>query len=162
MTDESIEVELSSERGHCHSCPWSLIHDEEFQLEARTYMYIRQNAYVKGEPNLTVDMFVEWVASKLNTKVHKVTVRRWLHELGFSCVHHQKGVYFDGHDRADVVAYRNTFLANMDTLDKRSIMFDGNIPELRGAQPLIRVVHDASTFHANCDQSYFGEMRAQT
>ena len=153
VTDESIEDELSSERGHCHSCPWSLIHDEEFQLEARTY--IRQNAYVKGEPNLTVDMFVEWIASKFNTKVHKETARRWLHELGFSRVHHQKGVYFDGHDRADVVAYRNTFLANMDTLDKRSIMFDGNIPELRGAQPLIRVVHDESTFHANCDQSYF-------
>ena len=40
----------------------------------------------------------------------------------------------------------------MDTLDKRFTMFDGNIPELRGAQPL---VHDESTFHANCDQSYF-------
>ena len=160
MTDESIEDELSSEQSHCHSCPWSLIHDEEFQLEARTY--IHQNAYVKGEPNLTADMFGEWVVSKFNTKAHKETARRWLHELGFSCVHHQKGVYFDGHDRADIVAYRNIFLANMDTLDKRSIMFDGNIPKLRGAQPLIRVVQMKVCFMPTVTNPTFGEMRTQT
>ena len=34
-------------------------------------------------------------------------------------------------------------------------MFDVNIPELREAQPLIQVVHDESTLHASCDQSYF-------
>ena len=153
VNDECIEDELSSERGHSHSSPSSLIHDEQFQLEARTY--IRQNAYVKGEPNLTVDKFMEWVASTYKTTIHKETARRWFHELGFSRVHHQKGVYFDGHDRSDVVAYRNSFLADMEALDKRSITFDGNIPELAGEKPLIRVVHDESTFHANCDQSYF-------
>ena len=154
VTDESVEEELVSERGHSHSCPTSLIHDEGFRLEARTY--IRQNAYIKGEPNLTLDVFVKWVASKYNTQIHKETARRWVHELGFARVHHQKGVYFDGHDREDVVCYRNAFLASMEMFDKRSITFDGNLPDLvNGEKPLIRVVHDESTFHSNCDQTYF-------
>ena len=42
--------------------------------------------------------------------------------------------------------YRNSFLANMEALYKRSITFDENIPELAGEKPLIRVVHDESTF----------------
>lgn len=58
-------------------------------------------------------------------------------------------------EQANVVAYRNT-LANMEILDKKSITYDGNVPELlNGEKPLIRVVHDESTFHANSDQSYF-------
>ena len=154
VTDESVEEEFVSERGHSHSCSTSLIHDEGFRLEARTY--IRQNAYIKGEPNLTLDVFVKWVASKYNTQIHKETARRWVHELGFARVHHQKGVYFDGHDREDVVCYRNAFLASMEMFDKRSITFDGNLPDLvNGEKPLIRVVHDESTFHSNCDQTYF-------
>ena len=52
VTDELIEDQLSSERGHRHTCPSSLIHDENFQLAARSY--VRENAYIKGEQNLTV------------------------------------------------------------------------------------------------------------
>ena len=44
----------------------------------------------------------------------------------------------------------------MKELDKRTITFNGSVPHLQeGQRPLIRVVHDESTFHANCDQSYF-------
>ena len=153
VNNETIESELSSERGLCHSCPSSLIHDEGFQMAARTY--VRENAYVKGEPNLTVGNFSEWVEGTYSKKVHHETARRWLHELGFNRVHHQKGVYFDGHDRTDVVADRKAFLELMKELDTKSILYDDKIPELNGERPLIRVVHDESTFHANCDQTYF-------
>ena len=70
-------------------------------------------------------------------KVYQETARRWLHELGFSRVHHQKGVYFDGHDRSDVVADRLKFLAIMEEFDNKSISFNGNIPELNGEKPLV-------------------------
>lgn len=153
ITDELIEDQLSSERGHKQTCPSSLIHDEAFQLAARSY--VRENSYIKGQPNLTVAKFASWIEEEYNAKVHTETARRWLHHLGFAQVHHQKGVYFDGHDRSDVVQYRNDFLATMQELDKKSITYDGVIPELEGELPLIRVVHDESTFHANCDQSYF-------
>ena len=153
VTDEDIEEELSSERGHSHSSPSSLIHNEAFQLAARSF--VREHAYIKGEPNLTVCKFAKWVNTTYSTNVHPETARRWLYKLGFSRVHHQKGLYFDGHDRSDV-QYRNHFLATVKELDKRTITFNGSVPHLQeGQRPLIRVVHNESTFHANCDQSYF-------
>ena len=116
---------------------------------------MREHAYIKGEPNLTICKFAEWVNTTYSTNVHPETTRKWLYELGFSRVHHQKGVYFDGHDRSDV-QYRNQFLATMKELDKRTITFNGSVLDLQeGQRPLIRVVHDESTFHTHCDQSYF-------
>ena len=153
VTDELIEDQLSSERGHGHTSPSSLIHDEDFRLAARAY--VRENAYIKGEPNLTVAKFATWIETTYNAKLHTETARRWLYDLGFTRVHHQKGVYFDGHDRSDVVEYRTNFLATMAELDKKSITYEGNVPELEDELPLIRVVHDESTFHANSDQTYF-------
>ena len=56
----------------------------------------------------------------------------------------------------DVVQYRNDFLTKMEELDKKSISYNGEVPELENNElPLIRVVHHESTFNANCDQSYF-------
>ena len=154
VTDEVIEQELSSECGRGHSSPSSLIHDEGFCLSARKY--VREHSYIKGEPNLTILQFTEWVKATYDIGIHPETSRRWLHELGFSRVHHQKGVYFDGHDRQDVMEYRINFLARKAGYDERSITFDGIVPQLQdGERPLIRVVHDESTFNANCDQSYF-------
>jgi len=46
----------------------------------------------KGELNLTCKMFAEWLDKEYNTKIHEEMARRWLSELGFSRVHHQKGV----------------------------------------------------------------------
>jgi len=41
------------------------------------------------------------------------------------------------------------------TWTKKSLTCDNTTPELVvGEKPLIRVVHDESTFYANCDQSY--------
>ena len=125
IIDELIEEQLSSERGHSHTSPSSLIHNEDFRLAARTY--VRENAYVKGEPNLTVEKFAAWIDTSYNAKVHAETACRWLYDLGFARVHHQKGVYFDGHDRSDVVQYRNDFLATMEELDKKSITYSGRI-----------------------------------
>ena len=64
-------------------------------------------------------------------------------------------MYFDGHDRDDVVQYRRDFLLKLEELDEKSINCDGNIPQLQdGEKPYIRVVHDESTFYANCDQTF--------
>ena len=101
-------------------------------------------------------MFTEWVQAEHATCISEATARRWLSKLGFSHVHHQKGVYFDEHERNDVVDYRNEFLQTMNELDKISITCDGNTPELNnGEKPLICVVHDECTYYANSDQTYF-------
>ena len=153
-TDECLTNRLSSGRGQHDSHAVCLLNDEGFQLAARTF--VRNHACRKGQPNLTSIDFTVWIESEYNTTIHERTARRWLTKLGFARLHHQKGVYFDGHDRDDVVVYRNDFLTTMAELDKKSLTCDGTTPELAaGEKPYIRVVHDECTYYANSDQSLF-------
>jgi hypothetical protein len=46
------------------------------------------------------------VESRFSGKIWNRTARRWLEKLGFSWRKIQKGVYVDGHERSDVVRYR--------------------------------------------------------
>jgi len=49
----------------------------------------------------------------LNTGGHKIsesTACRWLTKLGYELKEMKKGIYVDGHEREDVVTYRNKFL----------------------------------------------------
>ena len=70
---------------------------------------------------------------------------------------HHKTVYFDGHERSDVVEYRKEFVSYMADINKRC-KYDGNFPELdRNEKPIV-VHHNESTFYANADQSrYWGD-----
>jgi hypothetical protein len=59
----------------------------------------------------------------------------------------KKGIYLDGHERADVVAYRKTFLNEMEIYLKRMPVYAGGEMELRimpelpeSIRPLIMVV----------------------
>ncbi len=109
VTDQDIEDELSSDRGHGATHLTSLIH-ETFQLESRTF--VREHAYNKGEPNLTVQAFADWIDSTYQTKVHTETAHRWLGVLGFSQVHHQKGfISMDMTDRRCIVQERVSYKA---------------------------------------------------
>ena len=100
IEEEVIAIELASQRGRCID-PTSLVNSEDFKINARKF--VRQNAYKKGEPNMTVNVFRMWVETAYNVKIVNETARLLLHRLGFSQKHHQKGVYFDGHERSDVV-----------------------------------------------------------
>lgn len=52
------------------------------------------------------------------------TARQWLHLEGFKYINHKKGLYFDGHDRVDVVEYRqNHFLPAMKAFKSRLVRF---------------------------------------
>ena len=67
VDDSFIEMELTSERGKACGNPTATIHDEEFCLAAREH--VRSNAYRKGEPNLTADMFFAWVSETYQVDV---------------------------------------------------------------------------------------------
>lgn len=43
-------------------------------------------------------------------QISESTARRWLTKLGYELKDVKKGIYIDGHEREDVVAYRQTFL----------------------------------------------------
>ena len=149
-----VGMELSSERGKACGNATSILHDENFQLAARSY--VRSTAYRKGEPNLTTEMFCQWVKESFSVDICTETARCWLHHLGFNISNHQKGVFFDGHEREDVVVYRSDFLEKLAKLDETTITPAQQSPCVAdGEQLYIRVVHDESTFYSNADQTRF-------
>ena len=158
--DHDMMVDLlSSERGRGSKLAGSLLTDEDFRLAAREY--VRQNSCVRGEPNMTSEAFCDWISSTYGVTICRETARIWLHNLGFSQKNHHKGVYFDGHERSDVVEFRNDFVSKIKELEplcKRP----GYTPVVsEGQRPIIVVHHDESTFYSNADQSNFwsdGEM----
>ena len=153
MDDTAVEILLSSDQGKGVTNPLSLIHDEQFRLQAREY--VRANSCQRGEPNLTADMFQKWVKEQFECEISTETARLWLRSLGFAQKYHKKGVYFDGHERQDVVEYRAQFVQQLNELDRRCI-YDGHEPQLmEGEKPLVQIHHDESTFYANADQGHY-------
>ena len=148
-------------------------HNED--LNRKATKYIRKNADVKGQPNLTVGMFCQWVNEDLlpNTalepgflrKISLETGRKWMHELGFEVVTKKKGTFSDGHEREDVVQYRKSFLRKMVGLGflnptnapteeaKKALPNDLEPPPTEVIQKTILIFHDETTFQANDDQS---------
>ena len=86
---------------------------------------------------------------------------RNLHNLVVSQKNHHKGVYFDGHERSDVVKFRNDFVSKIKGLEPLCER-PGYTPVVsEGQRPIIVIHHDESTFYSNADQSNFwsdGEM----
>ncbi|CAG8645634.1 8845_t:CDS:2 [Cetraspora pellucida] len=68
---------------------------------------------------------------------------------------YKKSIYFDGHEREDVVEYRKRFLEEMRTLERRMARYKESIMELIlpvlgvGERKLILVTHDKCSFCAN-------------
>ena len=73
--------------------------------------------------------------------------------MGFSYKQFSKGVYFDGHEREDVVRERELYLEKLMSYSHR--MWTSHSPAPNpSCSPVIRVFHDESTFYANADQSF--------
>jgi hypothetical protein len=76
--------------------------------------------------------------------------------MGFTYQDAKKDVYFDGHEREDVVKYREeVFLKAWQEHSRRFVIFkeDGSWEKPHGLRPnekpLVLVTHDESTFNAN-------------
>lgn len=93
------------------------------------------------------------------------TARKWLKKLGFKHCRFTKGVFFDGHEREDVVDYRNTdFIPKWLEFRDRMVRFnkdglwslppgcvkgsDGNY-YVNGKRPVVLVTYDESIFYEN-------------
>lgn len=97
--------------------------------------------------------------------IHANTARRWLHTLGYSWKEVKKGVYKDGHEREDMVEYRqNVFLKTLEDLkprmpypirDSNGDVEEVEIPYLKPGDKLcIPVTHDEATYNANDGPHY--------
>lgn len=108
---------------------------------------------MKGKPNLTLQQLVTWLKQEHSIDICTSTASVWLHDMGFSHKQFSKGVYFDGHEREDVVEDRKTYLAAIASYGHR--MWTSHSPAPNPAcKPVIRVFHDESTFYSNADQIF--------
>ncbi|KAF8810713.1 hypothetical protein BYT27DRAFT_7209170 [Phlegmacium glaucopus] len=107
---------------------------------------------------LEVELFPR-IQMKAANGISLRTARRWLYHEGFRYTEHKKSLYYDGHDRPDVLAYRqNEFLPKLmkehrrrmveyvigDT-EKEVVKLGINYVE----QQLVLVAHDEMTTQAN-------------
>ena len=148
----------------------SILSDETCRKKAAEW--VRSNASKKGEPVMTAPDFLMWVNSSLLTnadlpqgyprQISLATAKRWLHRLGFSPMSHKKGVYFDGHERTDVVDYRRVFLRKLEILQSIHLppplcddgLVSHDIGSTTAQRKLVLICHDESIFHSNEDQGW--------
>ncbi|RIB05318.1 hypothetical protein C2G38_2219929 [Gigaspora rosea] len=148
---------LFSYHGRHQKCK-RLVDDEDVALKCR--QWIREESGVNG---VSLSKFKQYVDSLIlpeytggtRKEISPRTARRWLIVLGCQFKRYHKGMYFDEHERKNVVDYRNRFLEKMKILERRIATYEGEkmepiSPVLGiGERELIFVTHDECIFYAN-------------
>ena len=89
-----------------------------------------------------------------STTISTRTAARWLAKIGWVYDRDGKG-YVDGHEREDVVGYRNNvFLPKMAAFEPELSEFDENGAISKPSTKFVLVTHDESIFSANDDSNY--------
>lgn len=92
----------------------------------------------------------------LKKTISVATAQRWMHVMGYRWKKEPKGQYADGHEREDVVAYRqNISIPAWNEREARMRSWSSNDPSVEetvlpeGETPEIAWFHDESIFYAN-------------
>ena len=130
----------------CHAKSHSWFNDEDVQLSVREHisssgekLTAREIAKAVGKylkSNQARDAFAEILGSEIafqldelaeipaNLRIRSRIAQNWLKRMGFSYNRVTKGVYIDGHKRADVVEYRDqVFFPQWAELSKQMVIF---------------------------------------
>jgi hypothetical protein len=141
----------------------SWLHDERVKI--RVLEYLRNVPAGKVTPralqnHINSSLFPELEITP-KTPLTIRTAQRWLIKLGWTHTIVKKGVYMDGHERLDVVHYRNEeFLPAMLKFEERMVHYEG--PELTRVEPklkpgeeeIIPLFHDECCFHGNDEKNH--------
>ena len=117
----------------------SLLLDERVKTSARSWLTAQKVGEVtprKFQQALNQEI-LPTLSIVLKQSLCERTARRWILRLGWCLKTLKKGVYMDGHEREDVVKYRNeVFLPAMAKFEERMTKFEG--PELGKVEPTLR------------------------
>lgn len=103
------------------------------------------------------DVVVPSILGVPNRSVCETTLSKYLHEWRYMYRKNKKAIYFDGHEREDVIAYRDEWSRRMMSYMESMEFYAGEneenvleIPEWKeGDSKFVFVTHDESTFYAN-------------
>jgi hypothetical protein len=144
---------------------WTALKDEDVASEIKLRMVEKsKKGFVKAED--VVDLVASPEMQKIFSEkgickpsISKSTATRWLQKLDWRYQATQNGMYIDGHEREDVVAYRRAFVEQWKTYDLRFHQWDDDgceLPRPNGFPVpdglpfrLVLITHDESTFYQN-------------
>ncbi|CAA7267960.1 unnamed protein product [Cyclocybe aegerita] len=140
----------------------SILDDEDFAQDIQLHLTGKaKDGYIWAQD------IVDYIATKdvqeqLGVKARGITVRtarHWLKKLNWRYTRKRNGMYIDGHEREDVVAYWKAFVSRWQEYEKHFIIYDndGNVLSKPAGFPvpqisrfhLILVTHNESTFYEN-------------
>ncbi|KAJ7302875.1 hypothetical protein DFH08DRAFT_722561 [Mycena albidolilacea] len=116
----------------------SLLEDEDFVSDLQTYLLeVAADSYVSAQ-HIVDFVQTEEVQQRFEGKtgysgkkptIGIRTAQHWLKKLDWRYGKKKKGMYIDGHEWEDVVAYRNTFCQCWKEYEKRMVLYDkdGNV-----------------------------------
>jgi hypothetical protein len=164
LSDPGVCAEL---RSYVRSNKWAM-NPEKLAAFSKNQMvpavaekYVRQITVFEIPQGLSKYLELELfprIQLKVGKGVSLRTARRWLHREGFKYTEHKKSLYFDGHERPDVVEYRqDVFLPEMAEHRKRLVEYVvGDVEKELLTTPanwverrLVLVAHDEMTAQAN-------------
>lgn len=135
----------------------SVLEDEDLATELKEYLVECKGKYMRAED------IVEYLRRpdvkqrfKLDQPPSIRTAQRWMKKFGFRWGEDPKGQYVDGHEREDVVKYRNEqFIPIWTEMEKRMGWYDSKSMEYhapaieQGGRIIMVWFHDESMFYAN-------------
>ena len=130
--------------------------DEEFAEELKLFLQ-SVGKYVKAQ-DLVEYLHKLDVQEKYGLKapISLSTAKKWMKKMDYRWVKNHKGQYVDGHERSDVVHYRqNTFLPVWYSFEQRMHSWEGEklteVPTKinNGSRRVVAWFHDESIFYAH-------------
>jgi hypothetical protein len=168
LDDANICAEL---RSYLRSNKWSMDPEKLAAFSQNTMVPAVADKYLRNiitsemprglKKYMDVELFPR-IHLKVGRGISLRTARRWLHREGFRYTQHKKALYYDGHDRPDVLQYRqDVFLPQMKKFRERLVEYEvGNVAAELDKQPpnfverrLVLCAHDEMTAQANDDTS---------
>jgi hypothetical protein len=164
LSDPAIAAEL---RAYIHSNKWAINPDKLRQFSKNELLPDAADKYlrhlIRKEMPLGLKKYMEQelfphVHLRVGCGISLSTARRWLRLEGFRFISHKKGLYFDGHDRPDVLSYcQNEFLPTMKHNEPRLVRYTvGDVETELAIQPqnyvewrLVLCAHDEMTAQAH-------------
>jgi hypothetical protein len=105
---------------------------------------------------MELELFPRIQYCKVGKGITLETARQFLHNEGFQFTEHKKALYYDGHERPDVVEYRqNVFLPAMEQYRHRLVEYTvGSVEkevekQCANTRRLVLVAHDEMTVQQN-------------
>lgn len=148
----------------------TILDDEDIAGEIKTKMMEKtRGGFLKAQDVVEVVASPEMQAIFAQKGISKATIStktalRWLEKMGWSYGKLKHGMYLDGHERSDVVEYRQAFVERWMGYERRFHRWDHDGTELPrpigfpvagaiGRFRLILVTHDESTFFQNDERN---------